>query len=144
MSKERRHLRFLITSALLVGPAIGCGGTETDTVEEPAVLNTPVDYPIEVERDPTGNPGDPEEEAVERPPPEPEPEPTNANDDSADDSAEDATDESPTDTSTEDSEQSIADIAEEHPPRTNIRRPRPEPRPEPRPRINAPPLPSER
>lgn len=87
MSTERRHLRFLITSALLVGPALGCGGTETETnvapVEVPAEVdrvpegNTQFDHPIE-ERDPTGNPGGPEWELepVEDPfQPQPEPEP---------------------------------------------------------------------
>ncbi|MFK7998168.1 MAG: hypothetical protein AB8H86_01180 [Polyangiales bacterium] len=60
MSNERRHLRFLITSALLVGPALGCGSAETDTQTVP------------IEQQPTGNPvgpldetGQPSGEAVE-------------------------------------------------------------------------------
>ncbi len=138
MSNERRHLRFLITSALLVGPALGCGSTEAETnvapAEDPAVpeVNTQFDNPIEVERDPTGNPGGPGDEPLEpeeRPQADPEPEPEA-----------DSADESPEETPTEDIEQ----IAEDPPPRTNVGRRRPERPPENRPRINAPPLPSER
>jgi hypothetical protein len=51
MSKERRRLRFLITSALLVGPAAGCGSAEPETITAPVEL-------------PTGNPVGPERERV--------------------------------------------------------------------------------
>jgi hypothetical protein len=68
----------MITTALLVGPALGCGGpepepntiapeeiTSTETTEVP---NTNSEPPFD-EEPPTGNPGVPEPE------PEPEPEP---------------------------------------------------------------------
>ncbi|MFK7998167.1 MAG: hypothetical protein AB8H86_01175 [Polyangiales bacterium] len=67
MSNERRHLRYLITSALLVGPALGCGSTDP----EPNTVAPPESQPME---DPTGNPLGPEPEAenvaVEEEPPE--------------------------------------------------------------------------
>lgn len=66
MSTERRHLRFLITSALLVGPALGCGSTDP----EPNTVAPPESRTME---DPTGNPLGPEPEiepvAVDEPPP---------------------------------------------------------------------------
>lgn len=70
MSNHRRHLRYLVTSALLVGPAMGCGSAE------PEVTNNSV-APVEVSaEDPTGNPVGPEPEAIaveEQPPPMEEP-----------------------------------------------------------------------
>jgi hypothetical protein len=53
MSNERRHLRFLITSALLIGPALGCGSAETDGGTT-----------VVLERPPTGNPVGPEPEPI--------------------------------------------------------------------------------
>ena len=75
MSNDR-HLRFLITSALLVGPALGCGGPEpeantvapTETTEsEGPNVNMPVDHdPPPVIDEPTANPvpPSPDPEAV--------------------------------------------------------------------------------
>ncbi|MFT5354193.1 MAG: hypothetical protein ACI9KE_001396 [Polyangiales bacterium] len=61
MSNERRPLRFLITSALLLGPAMGCGGAE------PEPNTTPPD--LEPMEDPTGNPLGPEPEPLPLPEP---------------------------------------------------------------------------
>lgn len=84
MSNERRHLRFLITSALLVGPAVGCGtsaetnvapvevpmGAENGTESPVPEVNTqyPVTPPAVIEEPPTGNPAGPEPQRPTEPP----------------------------------------------------------------------------
>lgn len=76
MSSEQRHLRFLITSALLVGPALGCGGTEAEPNTPTSAEARPAGNPVGpepqprvvVEPDRTGNPAGPEPEFEAVPP----------------------------------------------------------------------------
>lgn len=63
-NRKSRSLRFLVTSALLVGPAMGCGGDESEhTMNEMA----PVEETGNEEPEPSSNEVEPEVEPVVEP-----------------------------------------------------------------------------